>query len=99
MHIISHKKLLEAGREHRDAESNLNAWYRVAKGAKWKNLDEIRQTYSSADGVPVGDRVYTVFNISGNKYRLITEIFYEDRTILVRRVLTHADYDKEEWKQ
>ena len=71
----------------------------MAKSAKWKNLEEIRQTYSSVDGVPVGEKVYTVFNILGNSFRLITEIFYDDQVILVRHVLTHAEYDKGNWKK
>ena len=99
MHIISRKKLLEAVKKHGGLSIPLDAWYRTAKKAKWASLEEVRQTYSHADGVPVGDRVYTVFNISGNSYRLVTEIFYEDQTILVRHVLTHAEYDKRDWKK
>jgi mRNA interferase HigB len=77
----------------------LDSWYPTAKSAQWKSLKETRQTYAHADGVRVGDRVYTVFNIGGNQFRLITEIFYEDQTILVRHVLTHAEYDREDWKK
>ena len=44
-------------------------------------------------------RVYTVFNIGGNDFRLIAEIFYDDQTVLIRHVLTHAEYDKEDWKK
>ena len=98
MHIISRKKLLEAATRFRDADVQLDAWYRIAKAASWKNLAEVRRVYSHADGVRVGDVVYTVFNISGNKYRLATEIFYKDLTILIRRV-THAEYDQEDWKE
>ena len=71
----------------------------MAKAAKWKNLQEVRSVYTHADGVPVGDRVFTVFNISGNSYRLVTEIYFEDQTILIRHVLTHAEYDKDDWKK
>jgi mRNA interferase HigB len=101
LHIISRKKLLEADRENlgHGLAPLLDGWYRVAKSAQWKNLEEIRQTYAHADGVPVGDKVYTVFNIKGNHFRLITEIFYEDQTILVRHVLTHDEYNKENWKK
>ena len=97
MHIITRKKLLEADRKHSGLGVPLDAWYRAAKSAKWKSLEEVRRTYSHADGVPVGDRVYTVFNVSGNTYRLVTEIFYEDQTILIRHILTHAEYDKGKW--
>ena len=99
MHIISRKKLLEAARKHSGLGVPLDAWNRTAKPAKWNCLADVRRTYSHADGVPVGERVYTVFNVSGNRYRLVTEIFFEDQTILVRHVLTHADYDRGDWKR
>jgi mRNA-degrading endonuclease HigB of HigAB toxin-antitoxin module len=57
----------------------------------------------TCDGVIVGKgdqkRIHTGFNIGGNDFRLITELFYNDRTVLVRHVLTHAEYDKEDWKK
>jgi mRNA interferase HigB len=99
MHVISRKKLLEADREHRGVGVPLDAWYRTAKSANWRNLEDIGRTYAHADGVPVSEKVFTVFNILGNRYRLITEIFYEDQTILLRHVLTHAEYDKGDWKR
>jgi mRNA interferase HigB len=104
LHIISRKKLLEAGERHgTKAAVQLESWYRIAKRAAWRNLNEIRQTYSHADGIAVGKgkerRVYTVFYICGNDFRLITEIFYEGHKILIRHVLTHAEYDKENWKK
>jgi mRNA interferase HigB len=99
MHIISRKKLLEAAKRFADADRQLDGWYRTAKSAQWKSLAYVRRTYSHADPVKVGDVVYTIFNICGNKLRLIAEIFYEDQTILVRHVLTHEEYDKEAWKK
>ena len=99
LHIISRKKLLEAEKKHGGIGVPLDSWFRTAKLAKWKSLEEVRQTYSRADGVPVGEKVYTVFNILGNSFRLITEIYYDDQVILVRHVLTHADYDKGNWKK
>jgi mRNA interferase HigB len=99
MHIISRKRLLEAAKAFKDANGPLDAWHRIAKSAAWKSLADVRRTYSHAEGVRVGDVVYTVFNICGNNYRLITEIFYKERTILVRRVLTHKEYNEETWKR
>lgn len=99
MHIISRKKLLDAATRFRDADVQLDAWYRTAKAARWNSLTEVRLVYSHADGVKVRDVMCTVFNISGNKYRLITEIFYKDQTILIRHILTHAEYDQEDWKK
>jgi mRNA interferase HigB len=95
VHVISRKKLLDAAAKHSELASSLDAWYRVAKKARWSNLVDVRRNFPSADAV--GRR--TVFNIKGNSYRLITEIFYESQVILVRAVLTHAEYDKEGWKQ
>lgn len=97
LHVISRKKLLDAERKH--GRIDLDPWYRIAKSASWKNLLEVRESYSSADGVPVGDRVYTVFNISGNSFRLVTEINYEGQKIFIRHVLTHAEYEKGDWKK
>jgi len=94
MHVISRKKLKEAAARHADLEGPLEAWFRIAKKAEWKNLTDVRKTFSSADGV--GKR--TVFNIKGNQYRLITEINYIFMRIYIRHVLTHAEYDRGGWK-
>lgn len=95
MHVISRKKLREAASRHGDVEAPLDVWFRVAKRASWQTLGDVRKTFSSADLV---DK-WTVFNIRGNKYRLITEINYRFQRIYIRHVLTHAEYDKEKWKQ
>jgi mRNA interferase HigB len=93
--VISRKRLLEAVEEHADLGAPLDAWYRIAKKAQWKNLMEVRRELPTADAV----QRFTVFNIKGNAYRLITEINYRTGRIFLRRVLTHAEYDKGAWKQ
>jgi mRNA interferase HigB len=90
---------LEAEKEHGGIGTALDAWYRTAKSAKWKSLLDVRQTYPSADGVPVGEKVFTVFNIGGNNFRLIVGINYETERIFIKYVLTHAEYDKGDWKK
>ena len=95
MHVISRKKLLEAAKRHGNLSAPLDVWYRVAKKAEWKSLDELRLTFPSADAVGK----YTVFNIKGNSYRLIVEINYRSQRIFIRNILSHADYDKRGWKQ
>ncbi len=95
MHVISRKKLKEAAAQHGDLEAALDIWFRIAKKASWKSLQEVRQVFPSADQA----EGYTVFNIKGNAYRLITKIFYKYGRIYVRHVLTHAEYDKGDWKQ
>jgi mRNA-degrading endonuclease HigB of HigAB toxin-antitoxin module len=94
VHVISRKRLLEAERRHSGIGMALDAWYRAAKSARWRSLQDVRQTYSSADGVRVGGKVLTVFNIGGNDFRLIVGINYETQRIFVKHVLTHAEYDK-----
>ena len=98
--MISRKPLVQAARENRYAGSGpaLDAWYQIARKAKWTSLEDVRKTFSSADGVTVGGETYTVFNICGNRFRLITKIEYRYETIYIKHVLTHAEYDREEWK-
>jgi mRNA interferase HigB len=92
MRIISVKSLKDhwerPGRE--DSEQALKAWYAMAKEASWEHFAQLKQQFGSASAV--GDRV--VFNIGGNKYRLITYINYEFHTIYVRFVGTHREYDE-----
>lgn len=94
MHVITRKKLLSAAGVHPDAAIPLDVWCRIAKRAKWASFADLRKTWSSAD---IFQRC-TVFNIKGNKYRLIAWIDYRTKRIFVRNVLTHADYSKEGWK-
>jgi len=95
LHIISRKRLLEAGKAHAGLNAPLDAWYRIAKKAEWKNLMEVRRAFPSADAV----WKFTVFNIKGNAYRLITEINYKTGRIFLRNVLTHTEYDKGGWNK
>lgn len=95
MHVISRKRLLEAAEEHSDIGAPLDAWYRIAKKAEWKNLMEVRRDLPTADAVGK----LTVFNIKGNAYRLITEINYRTGRIFLRHVLTHAEYGKGAWRR
>lgn len=94
MNVISRKKLEKFWREHPDSKAPLKSWYNTCRKARWKSLDEVQEIYPHAD--PVGD--CTVFNIGGNKYRLIVKIRYERQRIYVIHVLTHKDYDKGRWK-
>jgi mRNA interferase HigB len=90
LHVISRRRLLEAAEEHGDLGESLDIWYRIAKRAEWRSLADVRQIFPSADGVGA----YTVFNIKGNRYRLICEINYGTSRVYIRQVLTHADYSK-----
>jgi mRNA interferase HigB len=92
--VISRKRLREFAAEHPDSEKALDTWYRVAKTARWTKLLDVQEVYSAAESVGR----FTVFNIRGNHYRLITAVHYPSQTIFIHAVLTHADYDKDSWK-
>ncbi|MBS1798757.1 MAG: type II toxin-antitoxin system HigB family toxin [Acidobacteria bacterium] len=88
MHVISRKRLLEAVEKHSDLSAPLDVWYRIAKRAEWKSLEDIRRVFPSADGVGR----FTVFNIKGNSFRLIAEINYTTGRVYIRQ------YDRGGWK-
>lgn len=80
---------------HPEAQPSLESWYAVVRRATWKTPAEMKAVYRSAD--LVGRR--TVFNIGGNKYRLIARINYLTQRVFVLYILTHAEYDRGEWQQ
>ncbi len=94
MRVISRKILRDYCQSHANACDALYDWYRVASKARWQNLTEVQATYKTAEAV--GN--FTVFNIKGNRYRLIVDIIYEQQRIYIKYVLTHAEYDKDKWK-
>jgi mRNA interferase HigB len=103
MHTIARPALKEFWKRHPDAEGPLDGWYRTMQREVFTDFNHLRATFPRADQVSVaksGSKVtFTVFNIGGNTYRLITEIHYAQRVVLIRKVLTHADYDRGDWKR
>jgi mRNA interferase HigB len=95
MHVISFRRIRGFFSAHRDSKSPLTAWYRIVKKANWQNLSEVRSVYPSADLVGR----YVVFNIGGNKYRLVARIVYRSQTVFVVAVMTHEEYDLGKWKE
>lgn len=91
MVIISYGTLKAFYSIHADAKDALNNWYRVVLKANWSNFHELKQVFNSADAVG-NDRF--VFNIRGNNYRLVVMIFFDIRTVYIRFVGTHHEYDK-----
>ncbi|MBW4603916.1 MAG: type II toxin-antitoxin system HigB family toxin [Calothrix sp. FI2-JRJ7] len=94
MHVISRKKLREFSEIHGDCDELLKDWYKVSSDASWGNLVEVQDAYPQAEAVGS----FTVFNIKGNKYRLIVSIDYKRQIIYVKYILTYAEYDKDNWK-
>jgi mRNA interferase HigB len=94
MHVISEKKLREFWTVHPGAETPLRAWVKIAEEAEWEQFAEVRETYAHADQVGK----FTVFNIGGNKFRLVVVIHFNRGKLFIRHVLTHEDYDRDAWK-
>lgn len=93
MRVIAIRRLREYWSEpgRADSEQPLRAWYREAKHASWAGPADIKATYRHASVLP-DNRV--VFNIAGNKYRLVVKIHFAYRVVYVRFIGTHAEYDR-----
>lgn len=91
MVIITKTILAEFGVKHSDSIEALNKWYAASKQADWNSLSEIKKSFNTVDYVE-NDRY--VFNIKGNKYRLVAMIFFNIRTVYIRFIGTHTEYDK-----
>lgn len=99
MRLIGQDVLRKAIRKYTDTRKWLESWAATVEDAHWQNLDDLRADYPSADGVKLRSRiVITVFNVKGNEYRLLTNINFGIQTVLVLELLTHAAYDKDQWK-
>ena len=94
MHIISKKALKDFWEKYSDSEIPLKTWFKIVKVSKYASFNELRSTFKTAD--KVGDKI--VFNIGGNKYRLITVIHFNYGKVYVRHIMTHQEYGKERWK-
>jgi mRNA interferase HigB len=81
------------------AAAGLERWLEVAEAARWQNLHDVRLSFRSADQVRVASgRTAVVFNIGGNKYRLVAAVHYNLGKVFVLRFMTHAEYSKDRWK-
>jgi mRNA interferase HigB len=94
MHLISAGKLKAASAAYPDVENVIKSFYKKVEKSTWQNLIDVQQDYREAEAV--GE--FTIFNIKGNKYRLILDINYTDQLAYFKYFLTHAEYDKEQWK-
>ena len=95
MHIITQKRIWEAQKKYPESISALDGWYRVIKKNQFRNFAELKRSFNSVDKV---GSLY-VFDIGGNKLRLIVNIHFERQKIYIRHILTHIEYDKDNWKQ
>jgi mRNA interferase HigB len=95
MNVIGQKKLQDFWQSYPPAKSPLQEWCQTVASVKWEKFADVRKTYASVDRLR---RCY-IFNVGGNKYRLITAIDFPAERVYVRSVLTHAEYDRNKWKK
>lgn len=95
VHVIAKPILIDFWRKHPDAEHPLIAWYRIMKTEVFADFNDLRATFASADYVDG----LTVFDIGGNKYRLIASIHYNRRKVYIRAVLPHETYERGNWRR
>ena len=91
MHVISYKRIREFIESHPDARIKLRRWYKWMKKGKYKNLNELRRKFPGVDYI--GNDRY-VFNIQGNKYRIVALINFCKQKVFVRFIGTHSEYEK-----
>jgi mRNA interferase HigB len=91
LRVIAKRTLREFWEINQDSEQQLLVWYREATKADWNNHNEIKSQYASAS-ILKNNRV--VFNICGNKYRLIVEINFQRKWVFIRFIGTHKEYNK-----
>ncbi len=94
MHIITRKTLIQFWEKHPDSRQALMRWFKIAKKTEFQSFAELRTVFPSVDKVDH----WIIFNIGGNKYRLIVSIHFNRGKVYIRHVLTHAEYDKGDWK-
>lgn len=94
MHIITRKRLADFARIHPESRTALQHWFTIVRKTDYASFADLRKTFPSADQV---DR-FTVFNIGGNKFRLIAAIHYNRNKLYIRHILTHSEYDRSTWR-
>lgn len=99
MRVIKPAALRSYWLVHADAKAWLNNWLRLVQQASWQNINDVRLTFRSADAATVNSgSTVTIFNVKGNKYRLIVAIHYNTQRVYIRDFMTHTEYDSMKWK-
>ncbi|MHB1915580.1 MAG: type II toxin-antitoxin system HigB family toxin [Acidiferrobacteraceae bacterium] len=95
MHVITRKRLHEFAAKHRGSAEPLCIWYVIMSRIDFGSFSELKRVWRSVDKVGK----FTVFDIGGNKFRLIAAIHYNRKKVYVRHMLTHVEYDNGKWKE
>lgn len=95
MHIISQRRIREAEVEYPTVVGALKGWLRLVKNGQFTNYAELKRIFSSVDKVGA----YYIFDIGGNHLRLIASIHFNRQKLYIKHILTHKEYDKNDWKK
>ncbi len=98
MKVIGKLILQKFWQEYKRARNPLERWIQITEKTEWHNFAQIKQTFGRCSEVKANNRRFVVFDISGNKYRLVTTINYRGQIVIITAMLTHQDYDQEKWK-
>jgi mRNA interferase HigB len=90
MRVISKRALVDFGGKHPSARSALMTWHTLAQACMANNFNDLKRTFASVDYVPPQ---YTVFEVGGNRFRIVSAIHYNRQSLFIRQVLTHVEYD------
>jgi mRNA interferase HigB len=100
MWVVTKRRLREYYARHPDTRSWLDNWYKIVSGDKWRSLEDVRRTFPHADMVKVGSgKVVTVFNVCGNRHRVIAAIHYNTGKVFILRLMPHTEYSRDQWKE
>lgn len=91
MRLVGRNLLHEFAQKHADASAHVDAWISEVSEARWKTPGDVKQRYTSAS-ILSNNRV--VFNLKGNRYRIVTSLHYTTGVVLVDRIGTHAEYSR-----
>lgn len=99
MRIITERKLRkfwqdEMGAEASRREKAMREWINIVRRADWANFSRLKQTFNSADAY----KNCVIFDVGGNKYRIIGKVGYQKHLVFIRFVLTHSEYDEKKWQ-
>ena len=95
MRVVQRDRIQDFIEKHPDSKTSLDAWMQAMENNHFAHFTRLRQVFGSADYV----KPFTIFNISGNKYRLIALIHYILDRVSVEQIFTHAEYDKGKWRK
>jgi len=95
MHIITQKRIWQAKIKHPRSSNSLDCWYRIVKKNNFANFSTLKQVFNTVDKVGC----YYIFDIGGNKIRLIANIHFNRQKIYIRAIISHIEYEKNNWQK